>query len=50
MVSTQVSGGREAKLDGTADAMMSLHETQGAVSGAHVMQEDVIARECWTDG
>ena len=46
MVSAQVSGGTEAKVGGTADAMMSLHETQGAVSGPHVIQEVVLAREC----
>ena len=50
MVSASVSGGTDDKVGGIADAMMSLHETQGAVSGAHVIQEDVIARECWTDG
>ena len=50
MVSAQVGGGTEAKIGGTANAMMSLHETLRAVSGAHVIQEDVIARECWADG
>ena len=45
MVSAQIRGGTKAKVGGTADAMMSLHETLGAVSGAHVIQEVVIARE-----
>ena len=50
VVSAQVSGGTEAKVGGTADAVMSLPEIQGAVSGAHVIQEDVKARKFWADG
>ena len=50
MASAHVSEGTEAKVGGTVDAMMSLHGTWGAVSGAHIIQEDVIARECWADG
>ena len=50
VISAQVRGGAKAKVGGTADAIMSLHETLGAVSGAHVIQEVVIARECWADG
>ena len=49
MVSAQVRGRTEAKVGGTADALMSLHETLGAVSGAHVIQEVVTAREYWAD-
>ena len=37
MVSAQVRGGTEAKLGGTADAMMFLHETLVAVSEAYVI-------------
>lgn len=50
VVGAQVSGGVQAKVGDTADAMMSLHETQGAVSGGHDIPEDVIARECWAGG
>ena len=34
---TQVKGGTEAKVDGRADSMVSLHETLGAVGEAHVI-------------
>ena len=50
VVSVQVSGGTEAKVGDTADAIMSVHETQGAVSEAHVIPDDVIARERWANG
>ena len=46
MVSAQVKGGTEVKVGGTADAMMSLHETPGTVGEAYVIYEVVIAREC----
>ena len=37
VVSAQVKGGAEAKVAGTADSIVSLHETLGAVGGAYVI-------------
>lgn len=45
VVSAQVGGDAEAKLRGTADAKMPLHETQDVVSGAHNVQDNVVAME-----
>ena len=45
-----VSGGAKAQVGGTADAVISLPETQGAVNDAHVRQTGGRARECSADG
>lgn len=46
MVKGQVCKGAATKMQDTLDAKMSLCDTQGIVSEAHVTQKDVIARGC----
>ena len=48
--SAHVSGGAKAQVGGTADAVISLPEMQGAVYDAHVRQAGGRARECSADG
>lgn len=50
MVAPQVWEGADAEVHDTAGATMLQCETQGVMSGAHVTQGDVIAKECWIDG